>query len=106
MNPIGAECAHPARVDLYAAPTHAPLSPSHAARISLPTALHVNDTGTHPKNLEQQPLETSAWDPAPDAAARGLNQDASSVQPPKPGNWQIPNAPQGVANAECPLKPT
>lgn len=46
MNPIGAECAHPARVDLYAAPTHAPLSPSHAARISLPTALHVNDTGT------------------------------------------------------------
>ena len=48
----------------------------------------------HPQNLEQQPLETSAWNPAPDAAARGLNQDASSVQPPKPGNWQIPNTRQ------------
>lgn len=57
----------------------------------------------HPQNLEQQPLETSAWNPAPDAAARGLNQDASSVQPPNPGNWQIPNALQGVANARsCP----
>jgi len=51
------------------------------------------------RRIEQQPLETSAWDPAPDAAARGLKQDASSGQPPKTGNWQIANTLNRVAIA-------